>query len=210
MNQSTRIVLARHGVTDFTATGRWDGRGGADPSLNAVGRAQAAALAGRAATLLAGAEDVRVISSTLNRARETAAPVAEAFGVAAPPEAAWDELAFGAWDGQTGDELRASHPDDIVRFWFDETFRVPGGESHIDLHTRVRPAFEALLGTPGTTIVVTHWGPIMSVLALVLGIDLGPARRLALAPTSMTMISVGAHGPQVDFVNDLGSQAPIR
>jgi len=37
----SRVVLCRHGVTDFTASGRWDGRGGADPALNAEGRAQA-------------------------------------------------------------------------------------------------------------------------------------------------------------------------
>lgn len=202
---STRIVLVRHGVTDFTLAGRWDGRGGADPALNAEGLAQADALAGRALRLLDGTSDITVVSSTLQRARQTAAPLAARLGVPVEPTPAWDELSFGDWDGKTGTDIRDADPDTLQRFWHDETFRVPGGESHIDLHSRVRPAFEALLAGGGTTVVVTHWGPIMSCLSLVLGMDLGPARRLLLHPTGMSAVVVGTLGPQVEFINELGA-----
>ena len=202
----SRVVLCRHGVTDFTASGRWDGRGGADPALNAEGRAQARDLAARVGSFLGNAPEVRVVSSSLRRARETAAPVAELFGTGVTPRKDWDELAFGDWDGLTGDELRGENPDELLRFWSDETFRVPGGESHVDLHTRVRPAFEKLMGLSGTTVVVSHWGPIMSCISLVLGIDLLPARRLSLAPASMTSFMVTKQGPQVEFINDLGAR----
>ena len=194
----SRVVLCRHGVTDFTASGRWDGRGGADPALNAEGRTQARDLAARVGSFLGNAPEVRVVSSSLRRARETAAPVAELFGTGVTPRK--------DWDGLTGDELRGENPDELLRFWSDETFRVPGGESHVDLHTRVRPAFEKLMGLSGTTVVVSHWGPIMSCISLVLGIDLLPARRLNLAPASMTSFMVTKQGPQVEFINDLGAR----
>ena len=206
MQTGSRVVLCRHGVTDFTASGRWAGRGGADPALNAEGQAQARALAARVGAFLGDAPEVRVISSSLRRAKEPAAPVAELFGTGVTPRRVWDELSFGEWDGRTGEELRRDHPDETYRFWSDETFRISGGESHVDLHSRVRPAFERLLGLNGTTVVVTHWGPIMSCISLVLGIDLLPARRLSLPPTSMTSFKATQDGPQVEFVNDLGTR----
>lgn len=210
MDFRSRIVLCRHGVTDFTIAGRWDGRGGADPDLNAAGRAQAEDLATRVQRHVGMDKSVRVLSSSLARARQTAAPVAAALGVSAVVDRDWDELAFGEWDSRTGTDLRAALPDEVLRFWEDETFRVPGGESHIDLHTRVRPAFQSLLDAGGTTIVVSHWGPIMSCLSLVLGMDLLPARRLLLAPTSMSSIAVAGNGPVVEFVNDLSAITPVE
>lgn len=202
-SDTQRIILARHGVTDFTAAGRWDGRGGADPHLNETGRAQAEDLAERYLSYW-GREPVRVVTSSLNRTKETAAPVVAALGATPNEDNAWDELGFGDWDGRLGTEILAEHPGDVERFMHDETFRVPGGESHLDLHTRVRPAFQALVDSGETTLVVAHWGPIMSVLSLLLGIDLRPARQLALAPTSLTSIGIGPQGPVVEFINDLG------
>ena len=210
MQTGSRVVLCRHGVTDFTTTGKWDGRGGADPGLNGEGRRQARDLAARLAAFLGDFPEVRVLSSSLRRARQTAALAAELFGTGARPVAAWDELAFGEWDGQLGVDLWREKPDEMLWFWGDETFRIPGGESHIDLHARVRPAFERLLTHTGTTVVVTHWGPIMSCISLVLGIDLLLSRRLTLAPASMTSIVVGKDGPEVEFLNDLGSRPVVK
>mgnify|MGYP000876206931 CR=1 FL=1 len=210
MQTGSRIVLCRHGVTDFTTTGKWDGRGGANPGLNRQGRDQARDLAARLSAFLGDSPEVRVLSSSLRRAKETAAPVAELFGMGVRPIPDWDELAFGEWDGLTGEDLRREKPDEVLRFWGDETFRIPGGESHVDLHSRVRPAFERVLRHRGTAVVVTHWGPIMSCISLVLGIDLLPARRLNLAPASMTSIVVGREGPQVEFVNDLGIKPIVQ
>lgn len=200
-----RIILARHGVTDFTAAGRWDGKGGANPHLNETGRAQAEDLAERYLSYWGG-DPVRVVTSTLHRTQETAAPIVAALGATPKADAAWDELGFGEWDGRLGSELLADHPDQVERFMHDETFRMPGGESHLDLHTRVRPAFQSLVDSGETTLVVAHWGPIMSVLSLLLGIDLRPARQLALAPTSLTSIRIGPQGPIVEFINDLGTR----
>lgn len=197
--------MARHGVTDFTVSGRWDGRGGANPNLNETGQGQAVDLAERFVSYW-GDEPVKITTSSLNRTQQTAAPTAAALGVTPVADPAWDELGFGDWDGRLGSELQAQYPAEIERFMYDDTYRMPGGESHVDLHTRVRPAFEKLLTSGETHLVVAHWGPIMSVLSLLLGIDLGPARRLFIAPTSLTSIVVGPMGPTVEFINDIGTR----
>ena len=100
----TRVVLVRHGVTDFTAQGRLDGRGGPDPRLNATGRAQAVA-AGRAVASLVQGHPTRVVTSSLSRAMETGAAVAAAVGVDPVVDAEWDEQSFGDWDGRSIEEL---------------------------------------------------------------------------------------------------------
>src|SRR5665811_251237 len=66
----TRIVLVRHGVTDFTAAGKLDGRGGPDPSLNADGRRQAHAAAVGVRALV-GSSSAHIVTSSLKRAIET-------------------------------------------------------------------------------------------------------------------------------------------
>ncbi len=206
MTEPTRIVLCRHGVTDFTVTGRWDGRGGQDPELNDEGRAQAADLADRLAAFLGPQAQPRLISSTLKRAQQTAEPAAARFATSVTALADWDELAFGDWDGKSEADLMKQCPDDLKRYWVDATYRIPGGEAHVHLHARVRAAFETLVNSEGTTVVFTHWWPIMSCIAVVLGIDMSGLRRFHLAPTAMTSFDIGPLGPQVEFINDLGAR----
>lgn len=204
----TRILLCRHGVTELTEIGAWDGRGGINPDLSPTGRDQASYLAERVAALLSGEETPRVISSSLNRAIQTAAPIAEALGAQAQIDPAWDEYAFGEWDGRRGVDLAAEFPEEFARFWADQTFPLPGGESHADLLARVGPALQALMAEGGTIVVVAHWGSITCALSHALGIDLKVVHRMALAPASMSALRVRDLDLQVDFVNDLGALPP--
>src|ERR1035437_5318951 len=111
----TRIVLVRHGVTDFTVAGKLDGRGGSDPSLNAEGRRQALAAAAGVRAFL-GERPARVITSSLQRAVETGAAIANALGVRGQVDADWDEQNFGDWDDKSMSELAARFPQDLLRF----------------------------------------------------------------------------------------------
>jgi len=197
----TRVILVRHGVTDYTEAGRLDGRGGADPSLNAAGQAQALA-AGRAVAHLVGAGGARVVTSSLARARQTGAAVAEALGVDAVADAAWDEQSFGDWDGAVLRELLYTHRDACVALRKDPAYARPGGESSADLTARIVPAFEAILAGGGTTVVVCHRKPIMVVLAHVLGISTEASWRLAASPGSLTALEVLPRGEiSVVFTN---------
>ena len=197
----TRVVLVRHGITDFTAQGRLDGRGGPDPRLNATGRAQAVA-AGRAVASLVQGHPARVVTSSLSRAMETGAAVAAALGVAPVVDAEWDEQSFGTWDGRSIEELIGGERDAMRALRDDTTYRPPGGESHDDLVARVVPAWERVVASGGTSVVVCHRKPILVVLAHLLALPHDKAWRLAAAPGSLTAVEVWDDGEvSVAFTN---------
>ena len=197
----TRIVLVRHGVTAFTEASRLDGRGGSDPSLNPAGQAQAAA-AGRATAHLLAGSPARVVTSSLARARQTGAVVAEAIGVTPTVDADWDEQDFGDWDGASIPDLVRDEADALTALRVDAAYARPGGESHDELAARVLAAFERVVASGGTTVVVCHRKPIMCVLAHVLGIPHDKVWRLAAAPGSLTALEVWPDGNvSVAFTN---------
>jgi len=198
----SRIVLVRHGVTDFTATGRLDGRGGPDPSLNSEGRRQARAVAAGVRSFI-GDNPARVVTSSLQRAIETGKAIADALGVRAELDADWDEQSFGDWDDKSMGYLAARHPQELLRFREDPHYSRPGGEAHRDLEARVLAAFERATAAGGTVVVASHRKPIMTVLAHVLGISYQRIWRIATAPASLTSVEVWADGGvSVAFVND--------
>ena len=196
-----RLVLVRHGVTDFTVHARLDGRGGADPSLNEAGREQALAAGAAVAHLLGGAT-ARVVTSSLARAVETGAAVAAAVGVDAERDGAWDEQDFGDWDGVSVHDLARDEPAELALLRSDAGYARPGGETHLELAERVLAAYERVVDSGGTTVVVCHRKPIMVVLAHVLGIPHDKIWRLAAAPGSLTALEVWPDGNvSVAFTN---------
>ncbi len=197
----TRLILLRHGVTDFTVGHRLDGRGGSDPQLNATGLAQADQAAAALGELVTG--PVAVVTSSLARARQTGAAVARVLGVAPSIDEDWDEQAFGVWDGLSYAEIGERYPGDPARMRVEEDFRVDGGESHLELSTRVNAARERALERGGTVVVATHRLPILAVLRSLLGLSFGHAWLLAADPASLTQIDVYADGSaSVAYTND--------
>ncbi len=198
----TRIVLVRHGVTDFTVAGKLDGRGGPDPSLNAEGLRQARAAAAGVRSFL-GEVPASVITSSLSRAIQTGGAIADQLGVSAEVDAGWDEQNFGDWDDQSMSYLAERHPEELLRFRNDPAYSRPGGEAHSELRARVLAAFERARAAGGTVVVATHHVPIITVLAHVLGIPHERFWRLATSPASLTCLEVWADGgTSVAFVND--------
>jgi probable phosphoglycerate mutase len=198
----TRIVLVRHGVTDYTVAGKLDGRGGADPSLNAEGLRQARAAASGVRALI-DAGPVGVVTSSLRRAIETGAAVAEELGLSPRVDADWDEQNFGDWDDRSLSDLVARDPQELLRFRRDPQYARPGGEAHVELESRVLAALERATAARGTVVVVSHRKPIMTVLAHILGIPHERIWRLATAPASLSAVEVWADGgTSVAFVND--------
>jgi probable phosphoglycerate mutase len=197
----TRVLLVRHGVTDFTAEGRLDGRGGADPSLNDSGRSQAAA-AGRAVAHLLGGGPARLVTSSLTRAMETGAAVAEATGLEAEVDPDWDEQSFGDWDGAAVADLVREDPDALRALRLDPSYARPGGETHEQMAERVLAAFDRCVAAGGISVVVCHRKPIMVVLAHLLQMPHETSWRLAAAPGSLTAVEVWADGnASVAFTN---------
>ncbi|HJP70258.1 MAG TPA: histidine phosphatase family protein [Candidatus Limnocylindria bacterium] len=158
-----RLLLVRHGVTDWNRQGRWQGR--LDPPLSDDGRREAELLASRVASD-PDLRPVRIISSTLARAAQTAAAMAGAAGVQVEPEPRLVEIGAGEWEGRTHAELEAT---DGVRYraWRSQASdgRPPGGEAIDEVASRVREVLaEATTRGPWPTALVSHGG-ILRVLA---------------------------------------------
>ena len=201
----TRLVLVRHGITDFTVQHRVDGRGGSDPALNATGMAQARAAAQAVVRLVDRSEPgpVSVVSSSLQRARQTGQAIATALGVQLEQDRDWDEQGFGDWDGRTMPELVEQFGDELLRLRVDAGYARPGGESRTAVDERVGLALARALQRGGTVVVATHRVVLMSVLARFLGMDHERAWSLATGPASLTAVEVWPDGvAQVAFVND--------
>ena len=201
----TRLVLVRHGVTDFTQGHLLDGRGGADPALNATGLAQARAAAVAVGRLVERSEPgpLAVVSSSLRRARQTGQVIADHLGVAREEDRDWDEQGFGEWDGRAMGDLVRDHGEDLLRLRNDAEFAPPGGETRRELDARVGQALARAIARGGTVVVATHRVVLMSVLGRLLGIDHGRAWSVATAPASLTAVEVWPDGgAQVAFVND--------
>jgi broad specificity phosphatase PhoE/ribonuclease HI len=202
LGKPTRIVLVRHGVTDFTIAGKLDGRGGSDPSLNADGLRQARAAAAGVRAFI-GDTPATVVTSSLRRAAETGGAIAAELGVRAQVDADWDEQNFGDWDDRSIADLAAREPHDLLRFRNDPRYSRPGGEAHSDLEARVLAAFRRATATGGTVVVASHRKPIITVLAHLMGIPHERIWVLATGPASLTSVEVWADGgASVAFVND--------
>lgn len=148
-----RLLLARHGETEWNAVGRLQGH--TDIPLNDRGRTQARELA----SALAGHAIGRVVTSDLARARETGEIVAAALGLARPdvvPELR--ERRFGVFEGLTRDECMQRYPE-AWQAWHART-GVPDGAEPLDgAVARMHAALEALLaGDSAPVLVVSHGG----------------------------------------------------
>ena len=147
----TRIILARHGETDWNLERRWQGH--SDRPLNEAGRAQAEALAEQ----LAGEPIAAVYSSDLVRAHETARIVAARLGLDVVAVPGLRERRFGSWEG-----LR----DVEVEHRFPGAHGPPDGETREEMLQRVLASLEAIAAAHDgqTVLVVCHGGPIRAAL----------------------------------------------
>ncbi|MEU8248040.1 histidine phosphatase family protein [Nonomuraea sp. NPDC048916] len=171
----TELVLVRHGETVWHAENRYAGL--SDIELTPRGHDQAARLAGWAATAGLSA----VYSSTLGRARITAAAGAREAGVELQVDARLVELDFGQGDGLTAAEMHERFPEARAAFEADPAAHpLPGGE---DPH-RAADRFVAALRDihaahpDGRVLVVAHTTAIRLALCRLIGVPLGSYRRL--------------------------------
>ena len=186
-----QLLLVRHGESRWNAEGRIQGQSCA--GLGERGQEQARALAAAyGQPLRARAAEVpgsvRLYTSDLQRAVETAAPLADAAGVAAVPDPRLRERAFGAWEGRSHTELAVEDPDRWVRWTRGEDLMHEiGAETARELAVRVAPALWELLDTTpqgGVTIAVSHGGSIWHGLHDLLSLpprSLGPVGNASVA-----------------------------
>lgn len=196
----TRLLLLRHGQTELSVQRRYSGRG--NPPLTAVGREQAT----RAAKMLAAKGDIAaVVTSPLDRARETAEAAGAALGVEVRVVDGLTETDFGEWEGLTFREAAERDPELHARWLGDPSLRAPGGESFAEVRERVEAVRRDLLARyPGANIVaVSHVTPIKTLLQLALGVGPSLLYRLHLDLASLSVAEFYPDGgSSVRLVND--------
>jgi broad specificity phosphatase PhoE len=189
MNESGEIIVVRHGQTEANARGLLLGH--LDVDLDAVGRAQAEALAGAMPT-----PDL-LVTSPLARARQTAA----AFGVEPEVDEQWIEMDYGEFDGQPVGAVSAAT---WAQWRADVDFAPPGGESLARVTARVHDALDELVARAAgrRVVVVSHVSPIKAAVGWALGMGPEVSWRTFVSPGSLTRIGIGPSGPGLRSFNE--------
>jgi glucosyl-3-phosphoglycerate phosphatase len=168
-----RLVMLRHGQTEYNAGSRMQGQ--LDTDLSDLGREQAA----EAAEVLAKRQPVLIVSSDLRRALDTAIALGERSGLPVLVDERLRETHLGDWQGLTHLEVDAAAPGARLS-WRDNARWAPhGGESRVDVAARSMPLVAELIAQQGEwgldepdrpTVLVAHGGLIAALTAALLGL----------------------------------------
>jgi len=185
--EATRILLVRHGETDWNATGRIQGHN--DKPLNAAGRLQARQAAQRLAR-----EPIRALySSDLARAFETATIIGESLGLTVVTSPRLRERQYGAWEGLTAAEIQARYPEQYALWRARATdFAPPQGETRSQLLTRALAELQMIARrhVREVVVVVTHGGLCYVLINHILGGVDGDRREFTFGNASIHTMEV--------------------
>ncbi|HEY8458985.1 MAG TPA: histidine phosphatase family protein [Blastocatellia bacterium] len=195
----TVFLLIRHALNNYIgeAIAGWT----PDVHLNDAGLAQAERLSER----LAQAPIAAIYSSPLERARETAAPLAARLGLEVHIHDAFGEIRYGEWSGKSLAELA----EDCRWRRFNSIrslTRAPGGETMIEVQARAAAGLEELreLHPREMVAVFSHGDVIKAAIAYLAGIPIDFYYRFEISPASVSVVTIDDHGPRLLRVNDAG------
>ncbi|MCG8548086.1 MAG: histidine phosphatase family protein [Alphaproteobacteria bacterium] len=193
----TRLYLVRHGETEWNVARRVQGQ--ADPPLTAFGEEQAR----ENADLIQSHDFCRVVSSDLQRARQTAALLG--YGDA-PTDPAWREMHAGAWQGKTLHDLQRKEPERFQQ-WRKGSFTPDGGESWDAFAQRIKQAIRGLGNDDDRILVVCHGHVVRAAVSSLL------AASWTVFDTphslSLTVLSLGPNPKLVAYNNLYGKIAGL-
>ncbi|MET8633307.1 histidine phosphatase family protein [Streptomyces sp. NPDC004096] len=191
-----RILLARHGQTEWSLSGKHTGR--TDVPLLEEGKRGAELLGRRLHRApFDGLDGVEVRTSPLARARETCEIAG--FGERA---SIWDALLewdYGAYEGRTPAEIQAVRPGWLI--WRDG---VPEGETLAEVGARADEVVAWARAADRDVLVFAHGHILRSVGARWLGLPLEFAARIRLNPTSLSVLGWAYGEPAIESWNDCG------
>ncbi|CAA0134819.1 Glucosyl-3-phosphoglycerate phosphatase [Mycolicibacterium vanbaalenii] len=168
-----RLVMLRHGQTEYNAGSRMQGQ--LDTDLSELGREQAVA----AAEVLAKRQPLLIVSSDLRRALDTAVALGDRSGQPVSIDTRLRETHLGDWQGMTHLEVDAVAPGARLAWRDDARWAPHGGESRVDVAARSMPLMRELVaGQPEwggdepdrPVVLVAHGGLIAALTGALLGL----------------------------------------
>jgi probable phosphoglycerate mutase len=200
------LYLVRHGQTAASSSNRFCGR--LDEPLTPAGHAMAEALG----AAYGNAGFAEIVSSSLLRARDTAAPAARRAGLPVNVDDGFIEIAYGEWDGRAEDEVEKNDP---ARFaaWAAHPGSVPppGGETGAEIAVRALAALERVRARhqDGKVLVVSHKATIRVLLCALLGMDVDHfRRRIGQKVCAVNVLSFPSTGPLLSVLGDVSHLGP--
>jgi probable phosphoglycerate mutase len=197
---STLIIMVRHGKTPSTGKllpGRAKGL-----HLSDTGIQEALVVAERLSKIKKVAA---IYASPLERARETAAPIAKALKQKVIINKGLLECDFGDWTGEELAKLmKLPEWSNVQRA--PSTFRFPKGESFTEMQTRMVSTLDDLRKkhSGGVVICVSHADPIKAAVAHAMGTHIDLFQRIVISTCSVSAVSYSSFGPVVLTVNSTG------
>jgi len=196
----TKILLIRHATTDAlgkSLSGRHPG-----VHLNEAGKVEAAKLAARLKNLKIEA----LYSSPLERAMETAAPIAAIQNLTCQIDEHFLELDFGSWTNKPFSAL--ADDEAFGRFnTFRSGTRIPGGEMMQEAQWRIVQGLEklAMQHSGQTVAVVSHSDMIKAAIAFYTGMHLDFMQRLEISPASVSILDLYPDFSSLQLLNHNGA-----
>lgn len=177
-----QLILVRHGETLHNVSGVTQGWN--DSALSEAGERQIRQLAERVVRY----QPTALFSSPLPRAVSTANAISEITGLEVQLLEDLREMNYGEWEGQSFLTIRAAQADHFRRFVDDPACPCPGGESHLDVRSRMQRAFETIAdGRPQRVIAVSHGTAIRVGATALLNLDVSVSRQLAVDNASINL-----------------------
>lgn len=196
----TTILLIRHGENTFVEKGKLAGWL-PGVHLNERGKKQAEALA----TILKPVKLQAIYASPLERAMETAAPLAASKGMSVKERQGLGEVRYGRWQGRSLKALRNRKLWPIVQTT-PSLARFPEGESFPEAQARIVAELEALRiqhrKAKAAIACVFHSDPIKLAIAHYLGVPIDLFQRLMIAPASISVLQIDEHHIRLLKLND--------
>jgi broad specificity phosphatase PhoE len=197
---SLRLLLLRHGETEYSRDGRFCGT--TDPDLTEQGKKMALAFAEAYASHVWEA----VYVSPMRRTIATAKPLCDASGQNMQIKDCLREINYGIWENRSQEDVTNHQEKEYIDWLTEPAWNAPtSGETAVQVASRVMPLIAEieLKHRQGNVLIVSHKATIRIILCSLLGIDLGRYRdRIAAPAASLSVLKFDRYGPMLESVGD--------